>query len=130
MELEKTLNTHPGPNEDTRPEIDTIWFDLSVRLILFEHISGITRTIERLYYFIKPTGKLDVRYCVVLPTIGFGEVDRSWIEAALMEQTKRRDLPAQNQPGGMLPSNLLENQAKSEAVVEEKPTLKLAANNA
>ena len=75
---------------DEKPAIDTIWFDLTVRLMLFEHISGITRTIERLFHCVKPTKELDVRYCVVLPTIGFGEVDLDWLREAIYRQSKRK----------------------------------------
>jgi len=76
--------------DQEKPVIETIWFDLSVRLMLFEHISGITRTIERLFHHVKPSPTLDVRYCVVLPAVGFAEVDQEWLNHAIYGQRVRR----------------------------------------
>ena len=53
-----------------KPRIETVWFDLTLRVLIPEYTSGITRTIERIHTLLKPGDGLNIRYCVAIPGVG------------------------------------------------------------
>jgi glycosyltransferase involved in cell wall biosynthesis len=83
ISLDGVANQPTGQTlKGTKPQIDTIWFDLSVRMLTMGWLSGITRTIAELGKYLGPNENRKIKYCVMLPSVGFVEVDTDWLNAS------------------------------------------------
>lgn len=69
--------------EPTRPPvqpIDTVWFDVSVLMLLPQgFMSGIPRTVSKIFALWEQRPWTNVRFCAIVPDLGIAEVDPAYI---------------------------------------------------